>query len=1100
MRLSDSVSVLMGTTGSGKAVVGPQVPHGMVKMAPDTYSLNNAGYDYEDDVILGFSHTRIEGIGGSGGRGHIMLMPANGELIVEEQKFCSKFTHKRETAEVGYYSVDLLRYGIKTEMSATKNCSIFRLTYPAATDSRLLLDLSHTLCQYALGYDGHAEICGDSELRGYGVYPIGYPNTAETRVYFTLRLSKPFQKVVFWKGEDVFENVSEINGKKIGAVPMFETAEGETVLAKIGISYISMEQAAKNLDRQIPAFDFDKVVADCKDAWDKALSVIDIETDDETAKRIFYSDLYRCMNLPVEYDEEDGFYFLGADGKPHTQNSNGRHFYSDIWAIWDTFRATHPLQQLIEPERQDDVAQSLMENYYQSGKLPMSPAPCLGLMPCMTGHHAASVLTESYVKGRRNFDYKTAFTAMKHATTRTDIGAEGIPAAYSELGYLPADEANSEHDFSVSVTLELTYDDWCTAELARELGYEEDYRFLSKRAQNYKNVFDPKTGFVRRKRADGTWVEPFNPNDSHKRGFCECTPWEYTTLVPHDIQGVINLMGGDERMVEHIDGTFSHNRFNHINETAFHIPFIYTFARAPYKTMEVCRRYMTTIHSLEPGGVYGEDDSGSMGAWFAFIALGLFPSCPARPCYTLTSPAFARWTLRLPEGKSFTVIARNNSKENIYIQSAVLNGKPYGKCWLSHADIMAGGELVLEMGDKPSSWGTDFEAAPPSLTTETPRFEVLSVEGCHSAAAGEPAQVTVRLRNSGVDGSLDCKIFENGLLRSREVCYLASNTEGSFTLTYTAYDARTTEIMVCGVPFALTVTEPKPPVFVCGDTKADKVMLRHGSFREAFTVSAPVKNTGSFAHTETVACTLDGIPAGSETVTLSAGEERVVSFRVRPLQIGNHYAVIGDGAPAEIDVCGRPDESKWICWRGTKAEFGAAGDHLYINAAGNQHQSPSVPSNRMEYGILWSRFPVEGDFDATVRIAYEGYTTPYARHGIVVKNSLEKPWDDVSGLLYAGAMSSRGFCNKVYTRQIDPDTLSGSPEGPEAPYWIKIEKRGSHFDCYYSMDEAATWVRQGGYTYDDAAHAQYVGLFVNSCVPDLRLVKFTDFNITMVRV
>lgn len=1100
MRYSDYVNVLMGTTGSGKAVAGPQMPHGMVKLAPDTYSLNNGGYDYNDDVILGFSHTRIEGIGGTGGRGHVMVMPANGEMIVEETEFCSKFTHKREIAEVGYYSVDLLKYEIRTEMSATKNCSIFRFTYPKSSDSRILIDLSHTLHTLALGYDGHAAATAPDEIRGYGVYPVGHPGSAEVRVFFVLRLSKRFDRVLYWQNGHLLENADETSGKKIGAIPVFATEEGEVVTAKIGISYISEEQAALNLDRQIPDFDFDRVVESCKTAWDKSLSVIDVDTDDDTAKRIFYSDLYRCMNLPVEYDEEDGKYFLGADGTRHVRDSNGRHFYSDIWAIWDTFRATHPLQQLIEPERQDDVSQSLLENYYVSGKLPMSPAPCLGLMPCMTGHHAASVMTESYAKGRRNFDVETAYAAMKYATTRTDIGAEGIPAEYAELGYLPAEEDHPEHDFSVSKTMELTYDDWCTAELARALGHEEDYKFLSERAKNYRNVFDPKRGFVRRKRADGTWVEPFNPNDSHKRGFCECTPWEYTTLVPHDIQGIINLMGGDERMVEHIDGTFSNNRFNHINETAFHIPFIYTFAHAPYKTMEVCRNFMTTVHDLTPGGVYGEDDSGSMSAWFAFIAMGLFPSCPARPCYTLTSPAFRRWTLHLPGGKTFTVSAPNNSKKNIYIQSALLNGQPYNKCWLAHADIMAGGELVLDMGDTPSDWGTAFESAPPSLTTETPKFTVLDVFGSHTAQAGKESKVTVRLKNTGADGSLDCKIFENGLLRSREVCYLDSGAEGEFELTYTAWDEKTREILVCGTAFPLTITDPVCGTFVYGDTKSDKVMIRHGQLREKFNVSVSVKNESSHCRTETVTCTLDGRPAGSRQVTLAAGEETTVSFAVQPMQIGNHYAVIGSGCPAELDIAGRPDESKWICWRGTKAEFGAAGDNLYIRAAGNQHQYPNVRSNRMEYGILWSRFPVEGDFDAMVRIEYEGYTTPYAQHGIVVKNTLETVWDDPDGLLYAGAMSSRGFFNKVYADKVDPDSIRGMVDGPETPYWIKVEKRGDHFDCYYSMDEAATWTRQGGYTMSKAARNQYVGLMVNSCVPDLRLVKFTDFTVTMVRV
>jgi len=1097
MRRSDYVNVLIGTTGSGKAVVGPQMPHGMVKLAPDTFSLNNGGYDYNDDEILGFSHSRIEGIGGSGGRGHVMVMPANGEIITDEQEFASKFSHKHEIAEVGYYSVELEKYGIRTEMSAAKNCSIFRLTYPAGDDSRLMLDLSHTLCRHRLGRDGRVEQSAANELKGYGVYPIGYPHTPDTIVYFVLRADKPFSKVLYWKETEVFDDPARVSGKNIGAMPLFQTEEGEIVTVKIGISYISTEQAAKNLDAQIPDFDFDAVVEACKSAWDEALAVVDIETDDATARRIFYSDLYRAMNLPVEYDEVGGDFFIGADGKKHTQN-NGRHFYSDIWAIWDTFRATHPLHHLIEPERQDDVAQSLMENYYLADKLPMSPAPCYGLMVEMTGHHAASVLAESYAKGRRNFDYETAYAAMKHATTRTDIGSEGIPEEYARLGYLPAKDYDVG-DFSVSATMELTYDDWCTAELAKALGYEEDYKFLSARAKNYKNVFDPKTGFVRRKRADGTWVEPFDPGTSHKAGFCECTPWEYTSLVPHDIQGMINLMGGDEKMIEHIDGIIPHDRFNHINETAFHIPFIYTFARAPHKTMEMCRNYMPTVHTDGPGGIYGEDDSGSMSAWFAFIALGLFPSCPARPCYTLTSPAFARWTLRLPEGKNFTVVAKNNSKENIYIQSATLNGKPHTRTWIGHDEIMAGGELVYEMGSAPSDWGTKFEDAPPSLTTETPKFTVLSVEGDHTAKAGQPATVTVTLRNDGADGSLDCKIFASGLLLSREVCYLDSNSEGTFTLTYTAYDEDTREIIVCGVPFALTLTDLLAPSLVYGAAKADRPMRTHTDRAVKFAVSATVKNVGSYETTAEIPCTLDGILVETQTIELEPGEEKTVTFTANPLTIGNHYAAIGDGEAVEIDVCGKPSAAEWICWRGADAEFGVAGDNLYINAAGFMDKDPHF-SNRMEYGILWSRFPVEGDFDATVRVAFEEYVTPYTALGIIVKNSLEMPWVDVSGTIQNGAMTTRGFSQRAYTDKEDDDNLAWALGNPTAPYWLKVEKRGQHFDCYYSEDDRKTWVRQGGYTCDDAARTQYVGLYANSCIVSKRLVKFTDWNITLVRI
>ncbi|MDR3314374.1 MAG: GH92 family glycosyl hydrolase [Oscillospiraceae bacterium] len=1098
MRTSDFVNVFMGTAGSGKAIVGPQVPHGMVKLAPQTFSLPNAGYDYDDDAVLGFAHTHIEGIGGGGGRGHLMLMPATGAFVAGERAWCSPFSHRREEASVGYYGVDLLRYGVKAELAATKNCSLLRCTYPASDAARLYIDVSHTLAEYGLGVDGCIAQTAPTELRGHGVYPIDHPGSPQIQLFFCIRLSKPAENVVFWQDGERIDGATAATGAHMGASPEFRTAQGEVVYIKTGISYCSAEQAAENLERQIPSWDFDGLVERCKTAWDEALSVIEIETWDTTAKKIFYSDLYRSLNAPVDYTEEDGRYFIGADGKRNIRDAQGRVFYSDIWALWDTFRATHPLQHLVEPARQSDVAWSLMENYFVSGKLPMAPAPCLGLIPCMLGHHAASVLAESYAKGRRDFDYQAAFAAMLEATLRTDIGAEGVPVDYAEKGYVVGDGSN-EDDHSVSFTLELTYDDWCTAQMARYLGDDAAYDFLSKRAQNYKNVLDPQTGFVRRKNAGGAFTEPFNPNDSHKRGFCECSPWEYTTLVPHDIQGVINLMGGDARMIEHIDGTFAHNRFNHINETAFHIPFIYNFARAPHKTMEVCRNYMPTVHSLAPGGLYGEDDSGAMSAWFVFIALGLFPSCPARPCYSLTSPAFSRWKLHLPGGKTFCVEAKNNSAQNIYIQSATLNGAAYDKSYLTHEAIFAGGRLELVMGSRSSQWATAFDSAPPSDTTQAPQFTVLDVQLPDKCNSGESATAHLKLQNSGASGSLVCQVRENGLLRGSAVCTLEAGAQGVFSVPFVLYDASTQAVAIHGVPCAVRVTQPRPAHFAFGEITTDQQMLPAGNLTEHFTVTCKIKNEGSYAATQRIACRLDGAVTERRALTLQAGEEASVTFRVKPTAPGSHYAQIGQSGLAELDVARQPEAANWILWRGCQAEFGAAGGNLYIKAAGSQHQYPASDSNQMRYGILFGRNKMEGDFDATVRVAYEQYTTPYAMHGIVIKNSLEKPWQDCGGLLYYGAMSSRGFMAKHYSENIDPESLRGNVDGPEAPYWFRVEKRGRHFDCYYSKDEQKTWVRQLGVTIEDAAREQYVGLFVNSCVPDLRLVKFSGFSVVMVR-
>lgn len=1097
---SDYVNVFMGTTGSGMAIVGPQMPHGMVKVAPQTVSLPNAGYNYADDTVLGFAHTHVEGIGGTGGRGNLMLMPSTGEFIADERLRACRFSHEDERAEVGYYSVLLRRYGVKVEISAARCCAIYRLTYPRSDESRLSLDMGHTLHTAQSGLDCRVEAASRSELRGWGLYPLGHPRSNHMKIYFCLRLSKPAERVAFWRGGERIDGAASVSGAKAGAAFEFSTAEGEVVFARLGISYISEEQAAKNLDAQLPGCDFDGTVAACKAAWDEKLSAVDIVGSDERT-RIFYSDMYRALNAPVDYTEEGGVFFNGADGEPHTRPTNGRRYYSDMWAIWDTFRSTHPFQQLVDPSIQDDVAWSLMENYFVSGMLPNAPAPCFGLVPCMTGHHASSVIAESLAKGHGDFDRESAYAALREATTRTDIGGLGIPESYARLGYIPAEEDSPESDHTVSTTLELSYDDWCAGELARLTGHDEDAGFFAKRAKNYANVFDPQAGFVRRRRADGSFIDPFDPDITHKRGFCECSPWEYTSLVPHDIQGVINLMGGDDEMAAHIDGTFSHNRFNHINETAFHIPFIYNFARKPWKTMECCRRYMTSVHSLAPGGLYGEDDSGAMSAWFAFIALGLFSSCPARPCYSLTSPAFERWSLRLPSGKAFTVVAEGNSEENIYIQKAFLNGEEYDKSYLNHADIFAGGELRLVMGDTPSDWATSFASAPPSLTTERPRFEITSV-GCPSEVeACRPASLRIGLRNSGADGSFIALITENGAVRGRAVCTLASGAEGEFEIGFKLYDADTREILVGGERVRVHVLSPIPARLVFGATAADRLFVSESDLEQGFRLHCPVTNAGSFTVTESVPCLLDGSLAGVKTVSLGAGESDELCFDVRPFGRGSHSARIGGGKAVQLDVAALPDTAKYRLWRGCEADFAQAGDSLYINAAGQQHQYPCVSSNRTDYGIIWLRFPVKGDFDASVRVDYEGYTTPYAMHGIICKNNTEKVQADAGGMIMSGAMSSRGFVVRPYTDfgLLDKGSRPSFLGDPKAPYSFLLKRRGNHYDSYFKKDGEA-WVWQCGCTIESAAGEQYLGLFVNSCVPDKRLVKFSGFTVVEVRL
>lgn len=1027
MNVTDYVDPFIGTTGSGKAIVGPQRPHGMVKLCPDTWNLPNGGYDYNDCGILCFSHTHLEGVGGRGARGNVGVMPTAGPLETDEYKYCSHFRHESEKASVGYYSVLLEDCNIKAELAATLHCGLHRYTYPKTDNARVIVNMGHTLGMFNQCTSAHIERAGDFAVRGWGIYPLTPWSSPEYTVYFYIELSKTFSSCRLFGGDEsdpidmpapalrlglsplsspgkrgkvkVFNGLSVIDSNRAGASLEFPAIEGEQIYVKVGISFISMEQAAENLKKELPDCDFEKVVSDCRAEWENVLSRISARDESDEKKKIFYSALYRALNQPTQYTEH-GKYMVSASGKSVVKDAGGRKFYSDIWAIWDTFRSTHPMQVLLEPERCGDVDESLVDCYRESGWLPTCPAPGRGISSAMIGHNTVSVILDAYVKGCRDFDVETAYEAMKKSATVA--GPSGINMKYAKLGYIPGN-TDREEDFSVSETMELIYADWCTAEMARYLGKTEDYKFFIERAMSYQKLFDKKIGLIRRKDEDGNFIEPFNPLSCFKDGYCESSVWEYSFFVPHDVQGLINLFGSRAAFINQLDNVFKLDRHNFENETSLHLPFLYCYAGAPWRTADIVRDYLLPRFTAEKDGLYGEDDDGALSAFNAFAWMGIYPSCPGQEAYTLFSPWLDGWTLKLGDGKTFTVKAVGNSEQNRYIGRAELNGKPYNKAYINHSDILAGGELVLHMVCEPTDFATSPDAAPPSVSKPLPEIP---------------------------------------LERSGRIVY--------------------------------------------SDMRANRIIAPAG-YESSFKVCAEVYNDACADAEETIPLYINGEETDSQIFILKSGEKKRVSFSVPMPKNGACAAAIGDAEPLDLETGDLPGKD-WLTFTNTSAAFYTHGRHIYILANGDQGME--------HYGMIFARDKVYGDYDIITKITYADYTSPYAAAGIVVRNSIGDPiHEGFQGGVYMGAMCTRGFYCYLGDGPECYDKKSHWAKGaPVLPCWLKVERRGKHFSCFYSTDGVNYTLKDSG-TLSHAADAQYVGLYNKSCIHDLRTAKFDYLDI-----
>lgn len=704
------VDPYIGTGGHGHTFLGASVPYGAVQAGPTNIVKGwdwCSGYHYSDSILIGFSQLHLSGTG-IGDLGDVLIMPYTGVIKTNRgtqgnpgSGYASHYTHQHETARPGYYSVRLEDYGIKAELTASERVGFHKYTFPKGQPAHIIIDL-----QQGIGWDQPVE----TFIRQKDEYTIeGYRFSkgwaVDQRVWFAIRSSVPVRQWNVYEGDELKPG-KELKAKNVKGVLSFDAAPGQ-VLLKVGLSPVSSEKALANITAEIPGWDFAKVVDEADAKWNKELSRIKIETRDTIARRIFYTAFYHTMIAPARFNDHDGAY-RGTDKKIYTHP--GFDNYS-VFSLWDIYRSAAPLTTLVHPDRVNHFVNSMLAIYKQQGKLPVWP-----LMgnetDCMVGYSAVPVIADAWLKGFRGFDTRLAYeAAVKASSLRDERGLKYV----KERGYIPADKEVE----SVSKAMEYAIDDWCIAAMAGKLGETKDYAYYRQRASYYKNYFDSSIKFVRPKMSDGSWKTPYDPFRSiHENGdFTEGNGWQYTWLVPQDVEGLIRLMGGDEAFTTKLDSLFSVSgnmgaeaspdisgligMYAHGDEPSHHITYMYAFAGRPWKTAEKVRQVLKELYTDRPDGLAGNEDCGAMSSWYVLSSMGFYPENPANGLYVLGSPLFDKVSIRLPGGKIFTLETINNSDKNIYIQSIELDGRKYNRSYILHRDIIKGGHFTITMGSKP---------------------------------------------------------------------------------------------------------------------------------------------------------------------------------------------------------------------------------------------------------------------------------------------------------------------------------------------------------------------------------------------------------------
>lgn len=709
------VNPFIGTDFTGNTYPGAQVPFGMVQLSPDN-GLPGwdriAGYFYPDSTIAGFSHTHLSGTG-AGDLYDISFMPVTLPYNEAEQPLGihSKFSHEKESAYAGYYQVFLQDYKINVELTATERCGIQRYTFPKA-ESAIFLNLKKAM-NWDETKDSYIEQVDSVTLKGYR-YSNGWARNQ--KIYFYTKFSRPFDSLQLDKSPIIKDGKE--NGHGYIARINYNTSENEQIVIRTAISGVSMEGAERNFMAEAQESDFDSYLCKAKKMWNDALGKIEVENSDMDETVTFYTALYHSMLAPTIYGDVDGSYY-GPDKKIH--KADGWTNYS-TFSLWDTYRAAHPLFTIIQPERVNDMVKSLIAFSEQNGRLPVWNM--FGSeTDMMIGYHSVPVIVDAYLKGIGDFDAESALKECVKTANLDDYRQIGL---YKNMGYIPydvVDKYNSEN-WSLSKTLEYAFDDYCIALMAEKMGKEDLADNFYKRASNYRNVFNKSSSFMQPKDSKGNFIAGFKPEE-YTPHITESNGWQYLWSVQHDVDGLIELIGGKKRFEEKLDSMFTLipkeneqlpifstgmiGQYAHGNEPSHHVAYLYNYTDSPWKTQKYVSEIMHELYKNSPDGLCGNEDCGQMSAWYVMSAMGIYPVNPVSGEYQIGTPMFPEMQIRFAENKVFKILAKNVSRENCYVKSVKLNGVALEKPFINHKDIMKGGVIEFTMTDKPTKWGVIAE-------------------------------------------------------------------------------------------------------------------------------------------------------------------------------------------------------------------------------------------------------------------------------------------------------------------------------------------------------------------------------------------------------
>lgn len=710
--LTQFVDPRIGTGGHGHVFYGANVPYGFIQLGPTSIPQSwdwVSGYHVSDSTVIGFPHTHLSGTG-IGDLHDINVMPVVGEVTYSrgdassyETGLWSYSDRSKEVVTPGYYRTHLSRYNVDVELTATKRVGFHKYTFLGNESPAIVFDMVNGGC-WDKTTEAVIRVVNDSTVSGYR-YSKGWAD--DQRVFFRAEFSRKFDNVEFIVNDSVKEG-DMAKGAQLFARVNFAAGNQEPVYMKVALSPTSEEGAQLNMQTELSGWDFEKTIADAKAAWNKELNKVKVYTTDEASKKIFYTSLYHTLFAPSEFCDVNGDYY-GADKQMH----KGEGFVNyTTFSLWDTYRAAQPLMTILHPEKMSDIINTMLHIHQQQGKLPVWHL--MGCETnCMVGNPGVPVVADAILKDIKGFDTELAFKALKESSMLPERGMEHR----IEYGFIPADKMTE----AIAYDMEYAIADWAVAQAAQKLGKQEDYEYFLKRSKSYKNYFDASTGFMRGKMLDGSWRTPFSPYASSHRedDYCEGNAWQYTWLVPHDVEGLVECFGSKEAFVNKLDSLFLANgdmgeasspdisgligQYAHGNEPSHHTVYLYTLVGQPWKTADRIKEILHTMYADQPDGLSGNEDVGQMSAWYILSSFGFYQVEPAGGKFVFGYPNFDKVEITVPAGK-FVIERENKGQQNNYIQGIVLNGTEYKKPWIEYADIMKGGELKFLMGDEPVVW------------------------------------------------------------------------------------------------------------------------------------------------------------------------------------------------------------------------------------------------------------------------------------------------------------------------------------------------------------------------------------------------------------